>query len=298
MSRIAFATCSPRQPMWEDDLPAAELLEQAGIAVEFAGWDDPEIDWTGFDRVVVRSAWDYDGRLDDFLAWADRVGADRLRNAPEIIRWNADKRYLAELDGAGLPVPPTLLIAPGGRVPQLDGEVVIKPVTGAGARDTGRFGPESQAAALKLLEEFDRRDEVAMMQPYLPEIEVNGEAAVVLFGGQAAYSLNKGAFLEPGSATGADEDGNAAARRDQELVRLVEADPAEVQLAEKAIAWIAARFGQMPLFARVDMVRTGSGVPVLMEVELIEPCLYFGLASSLDVPGAEAFAAAVIAELG
>ena len=298
MTRIAFATCFPRQVMWEDDLPAAELLDEAGITVEFVAWDDPDTDWAGFDRVIVRSAWDYSSRLGDFLSWTDQVGPDRLRNSPEIIRWNSDKRYLAELDGGGLPVPPTLLVAPGGRVPELSGEFVIKPVTGAGARDTGRFGNDSAVAALELLKELGERDEVAMVQPYLPEIEINGETAVVLFGGRVAYALRKRAFLPPGSVAPTDENGVAEAMGDEDLVSITDARQTEVDLAEKTVAWIAARFGQMPLFARVDMVLTGSGLPVLIEVELIEPCLYLGQAAALETPGAEAFAAAVIAELG
>jgi len=298
MTRIAFATCFPRQAMREDDLPAAELLVEAGVAVEFVAWDDPEADWTAFDRVIVRSAGDYDLRLEQFLSWADEVGPGRLRNGPETIRWNSDRRYLAELDGGGLPVPPTLLVAPGGRIPELDGEFVIKPVTGADVRDTGRFGNDSLAAALDLLEKLGEQDEVAMVQPYLPEIEVNGETAVVLFGGRVEYALRKRAFFPPGSVVPADETGVAAAMPEDDPIRLTEASPAELELAEKAIAWIAARLGQMPLFARVDMVLTGSGQPVLMEVELIDPCLYFGQAASLETPGAEAFAAAVIAELG
>ncbi|MEX0620657.1 MAG: hypothetical protein WD181_03675 [Solirubrobacterales bacterium] len=298
MTRIAFATCLPRQAMWEDDLPAADILGEAGIPVEFIAWDEPDVDWEEFDRVIVRSAWDYDLRLEEFLDWTDRVGSDRLRNAPEIIRWNSDKRYLAELDGGGFPVPPTLLVAPGGRIPELDGEVVIKPVTGAGARDTGRFGNDSSAAALDLLEKLGERNEVAMVQPYLPEIEVNGETALVLFGGRVSYALRKRAFLPPDSVAPVDETGLAVAMREDDLVLLDEAQPVEKELAEKTVAWIAARFGQMPLFARVDVILTGSGEPVLMEVELIEPCLYFGQAAALETPGAEAFAAAVIAELG
>lgn len=298
MTRIAFATCSPKQAMWEDDLPAAAVLKEAGLSVEFIAWDDPGADWSVFDRVIVRSAWDYSPRLEDFLSWVDRVGPERLRNSPETIRWNSDKRYLAELDGGGLPVPPTLLVAPGGRVPELDGDYVIKPVIGAGARNTGRFGSDSTAAALELLAMLGERDEVAMVQPYLPEIEVNGETSVVLFGGQFAYALRKRAFLEPGMVAPADANGVAVAMLDEDLVSIAEADPSEVALAEKTIAWIAARFGQMPLFARVDMVLTASGQPVLMEVELIEPCLYFDQAAALEIPGAEAFAAAVIAELG
>jgi hypothetical protein len=137
-----------------------------------------------------------------------------------------------------------------------------------------------------------------MVQPYFHEIELNGETSIVLFGGRFAYALNKRAFLPPGEVAPADETGVAAAMREEDLVRLADARPAEVELAEKTVAWVAARFGRMPLFARVDMVLTGSGQPVLMELEMIEPCLYFGLAADLETSGAEAFAAAVIAELG
>jgi len=297
MSRIAFATCSPRQPMWEDDQRAADALAEAGVEVDFIAWDNPDAGWESYERVVIRSAWDYGDRLEEFLAWTEKVGEQRLRNTPEVVRWNSDKRYLAELDGGGMPVPPTLLVAPGGRVPEVTGEIVIKPITGSGARDTGRFTPEAAPAALALLERLAARDEIAMVQPYFDEIELNGETAAVLFGGRFAYALNKGAFLAPDEVLPPDPTGAAAAARDAQLVRPVEALPQEVELAEKTIAWIAARFGRLPLFARVDMVRTGSGQPVLMEVELIEPCLYLGLASGLETPGAEAFAAAVIAEL-
>ncbi len=115
MSRIAYATCDPRQPQWEDDQLSAEILNGHGVEVEFVAWDDPVVEWDSFDRVVIRSTWDYGSRLDEFLAWADRVGPARLRNQPDLVRWNTDKRYLAELDGGGLPVPPTMLIAPGAR---------------------------------------------------------------------------------------------------------------------------------------------------------------------------------------
>ena len=68
-------------------------------------WDDPAVDWDAFDLTVVRSTWDYVGRRDEFLAWAESV--PRLHNPAEVLRWNTDKRYLAELTEAGLPVVPT-----------------------------------------------------------------------------------------------------------------------------------------------------------------------------------------------
>ncbi len=298
MSRIAFATCSPRQAMWEDDLAASSVLGEAGFEVEFVAWDDPEADWELFDRVIVRSVRDYSTRIEEFLGWTDSVGTARLRNSPEMIRWNSDKRYLAELDGAGLPVPPTLLVAPGGRIPELHGEFVIKPLVGAGARDTGRFGPEAVPAAVELLTRLGESDEIAMVQPYLEEIETGGETSIVVIGGQVGWAVNKGSFLAPDSIVPDDPEGVAAAERDEELVRLVEPQPAEVELAQRTVAWLASRFGSTPLFARVDMVSSESAAPVILELELIEPSLYLGWAAGLDFPGAEAFAAAVIADLG
>ena len=298
MSRVAFATCAPRQPMWEDDLATAAVLGQAGVEVEFLAWDEPDADWSACDRVIVRSTWDYDARLEEFLAWVDSVGAARLRNSPEMIRWNSDKRYLAELDGAGLPVPPTLLVAPGGRIPDLHGEFVIKPLVGAGARDTGRFGPEAAPAAIELLTRFDERDEIAMVQPYIEEIEAEGETSIVVISGQVAWAVNRGSFLAPDSVVPEDPEGIAAAGRDEQLVRPVEPRPEEAELAHRTVAWLSSRFGTTPLFARVDMVNTDSAGPVLIELELIEPCLYLGWAAGLDFPGAEVVAAAVIADLG
>src|SRR5437763_1977047 len=83
------------------ELKAAQLPEATPVV-----WDDAEVDWAAFDLVVVRSTWDYTGRRDAFVAWAQSVGR-RLVNPPEVIRWNTDKRYLADLEEVGLPIVPT-----------------------------------------------------------------------------------------------------------------------------------------------------------------------------------------------
>lgn len=297
-SRVAYVTSEPRMPQWEDDQLSAEVLAARGITVEFVAWDDPGADWDPYDLVVVRSPWDYGERIEEFLAWADTISSEKLRNGSDILRWNTDKRYLAELDASGLPVPATILIAPHGPVPDFGGEVVIKPVTGAGARDTGRFGEASRAEALELLARLGDRDEVAMIQPYLSEIEEAGERAVLFFGGRFAYALNKKAFLPAVGVAPADTgSGIATAMLDDELVTLTEATEAEIDLGLKTIAWLANRFGRMPLYARIDMVTTRDGSPVLMEVELTEPSLYLAQTDSLEVHGAVMFADAVEREL-
>lgn len=299
MSRVAYATCrEPRPQGWDDDRLSAQVLAGRGVTVEFVAWDDPDVEWEDFDLVVVRSTWDYASRLDEFLAWCERVGPDRLRNVPAMIRWNSDKRYLAELDGAGLPVPPTALVAPGGPVPELGGRVVIKPVTGAGARDTGVFDDESRDEAAALIARLGAQDEIAMIQPYIPWIDERGETAVVFFGGRFAYALRKKPFL-PESGVAPVEPGTnvAAGMFDPDLVSPADASEAEVALGSEAVAWLARRFGAVPLYARVDMVSSPKGEPVLMEVEVTEPSLYLAQAAGLEVPGAELFAAAVEASL-
>jgi glutathione synthase/RimK-type ligase-like ATP-grasp enzyme len=296
--RIAFVTCQPRQEGWEDDRLSAELLGARGIEVEFVAWDDPAVEWESFDLAVVRSTWDYTQRLEEFLAWTERVGPERLRNVPAMLRWNTDKRYLAELDGAGLPVPPTALVAPGGPAPPFGGKVVIKPVLGAGARDTGIFDEENEAEGLALLEKLGAQDEIAMIQPYIPWIEERGETAVIFFGGHFAYALKKKAFL-PESGVAPARPGTTVAEGmfDEDLMSLAEATEAEIDLGSKAVAWLARRFGSVPLYARIDMVSSPAGEPVLMEVEVTEPSLYLELAAGRDPSGAELFAAAVEATL-
>lgn len=133
--KIAFATC----PAWPGGFP--DDHEAAALAgAEWRLWDDPTVDWEAYDRVVLRSVWDYTQRIDDFLAWCERVGPERLRNTPELVAFNADKRYLGEL---GVPIVPTAFVGPDGPPPAFEGEVVVKPNVSAGARDTGRFPPST-----------------------------------------------------------------------------------------------------------------------------------------------------------
>ena len=90
----------------------------------------------------------------------------RFDNAPALVRWNSDKRYLADLAAAGLPVVETDLVEPGEPLPELDGEVVVKPSVSAGGRDTGRFGPAAHDLARELIEQIQASGRAAMVQPF------------------------------------------------------------------------------------------------------------------------------------
>jgi glutathione synthase/RimK-type ligase-like ATP-grasp enzyme len=260
--RVALATAGIHPRGYEeDDLASA-------VGATWAAWDDPSVDWSAFDLVVVRSTWDYLDRAGEFLAWARRV--PRLENAAPVLAWNVDKRYLADLAADGVPTVPTRWIAPGTgidpRDPLLRSEHVVKPAVSAGARDTGRFSQRDAAGRDALLERIHASGRTAMVQPFVASVEERGESALVLFEGRLSHAVEKGNALERG----------APPREEMTLppaIRPHEATPQERALAERVTASVRRRFGAVPLYARVDLVDGGDG-PLLLEAELVEPFLF------------------------
>ena len=289
--KIAIATCALLPEGHEYDRPLIPALQQAGAKVTLEVWDDPGVSWHDYDRVVVRWPWDYTHKRDAFVEWAESVG-DRLHNRPAVLRWNSEKSYLTDLAAAGLPVVDTTLVRPGDPMPELRGEVVVKPTVSAGARDTGRFGAAVHHEARALIERLTGAGRTAMVQPYLPAVEARGETAIVMFAGRESHVLRKRAVLAPDEeAPLADHElGSAQVMFDPELVVPGEANEAERALAARVIAYVAERFGETPLYARVDMLPDAGGAPVLLELEAIEPALYLA-----TTPGAaERLAAAIL----
>lgn len=272
MTRVCFATCADLPDGFEDDHAAA-----AAVGATYEVWNDPDVDWARYDRVVVRSTWDYTLHVDDFVAWADRVGAERLRNLPGLLRWNSDKTYLADLAGAGIPTVPTTYVLPGDGLPVLAGEVAVKPTVSAGGRDTGRFGPGHHDEAHALIEAIHASGRTAMVQPYLASVDRVGETAIVVLGGEVSHVLHKRAVLRPDEVAPVDASRGdfapAEVMFDDDLVTPGAADDDQRALADEVSFELGRRFGP-PLYLRVDMVHDDDGQPVLLEIEAVEPCLY------------------------
>lgn len=280
--RIAFATCATLPAGFEDDDEAAEIL-----GAERVVWNDPDVDWSVYDHVVIRSTWDYTLHRDDFVAWVRSLG-DRVSNGADLVAFNSDKAYLGTLQA---PTVPTAYVVPGGELPDLRGEVVVKPTVSAGGRDTGRFDADHHDGARELIARINGSGRVAMVQPYVEGVDAQGETAVVFIDGEISHTLHKKPVLrEQGPAELADPDdpsSSAAVMSDDDLVTAAEAAEAFLDLARGVFGDIAGRFGT-PLYTRVDMVPGPSG-PLVMEIEAVEPCLYLRLA-----PGAaDRLAAAV-----
>lgn len=295
MPHVLLASCAEARGHDDDEPLLAAALADLGVTAAAADWADPRVDWASAALVVVRSTWDYARRRTEFLAWSRAVEErTALLNPAAVIEWNTDKRYLRELHDAGLPTVPTHWAE---RPEQLEealrawpGDVVVKPVVSAGARDTGRFGPDERAAARQLAERILTGAEgvpgrAVMVQPYLERLEDDGETGLVYIEGTYSHAFRKGALL----AAGPLGPGLFAA----EEIEPREAAPRERHLGDRVLAAVVARTGGVPLYARVDLVPDDDGHPQVIEVELTEPSLNFSTAAG----SAARFAAAITARL-
>ena len=134
MARVALATYSKAPALAPDDQLLVPALANLGIAAGPAIWNDPGVDWAGFDAVIVRSCWDYHRHIGDFRVWVDHLDAIGVRvwNPPATLRWNADKRYLQDLLRRGVSTIPTAWIARGSAA-VIGRDVVIRSLARADA---------------------------------------------------------------------------------------------------------------------------------------------------------------------
>lgn len=271
------------------DEPESALLASALGARKFSArvvaWDDPSVDWSRVRVAVLRATWDYHLRVKEFLAWARRADKrTRLWNPYSLIRWNAHKTYLRDLESRGVAIIPTIWLSRGRQfdlTKLLDkgwSRAVAKPVVSASAYRTSLLRLDTLKHLVQAqfaLDALTAEDEM-MLQPYMPTVETSGERSLVFLDGAFSHAIRRAPAL------GSLADGHATP------VSLPVA-PDEEAFARSVLA--AADIS--PLYARVDVLRDASGTLRLMELELIEPALWVHLA-----PGAtERFAGAIARRL-
>jgi hypothetical protein len=277
--RIAIATCAALPPQFDDDARLIEALSARGADAVHAVWDDPAVRWHEYDRVVIRSTWDYPRKPVAFVAWADMLDA-RLENPARVVRWNSDKHYVADLAAAGIPTVPTRYVEAGDALPALEGEVVVKPAISGGGRLTGRFGSGTHDEARRLIARHHAEGRASMLQPYLASVDTDGETALVFIAGAFSHAAHKRAVLRPDETAPMrdDEIGGAEVMYGSDIVGPGIASEHEIAVGRQAIAYLRDRFGVGPLYARVDVVADGSGEPVILELEAVEPNLFLRFA--------------------
>lgn len=271
--KIALATCDTMPHPDSDDPLLVEALGARGVDVVHAAWDAGDQPFLATDLTVVRSTWDYTRKVDAFIAWAERIDAasgGRLCNPAAVMRWNAHKRYLLELQARGVDVVPTELL-PAGSTVDLERTLrargwtngaVLKPAVSAGSRDTERVHGLDVAAAQVLADRLlPARD--LMVQPFVPGI-ADGELSLIYLEehGRLAFAHAVNKWPARGEFRSQPEFQSRVAR--------VEPPAAWRAAADRVLTLVEQRL----LYARVDLVAGDGGVPWLMELELIEPSLY------------------------
>ena len=293
--RVAVLRCErlPRFVTWEipdveslfgDDRRLIAAFAERGVDAEPVAWTDRHIDWDAYDAAVLRSTWDY---VDDARHFLDVMAAiERSRclllNPADAVRWNADKRYLDDLDRLGVPIVPLVrgMRADAARIQASItqagwDELVLKPAVGVGGSGVVR----ANAASLPHVLDALTPDTEVMVQPFVDAVLDEGELSFIFIGGALSHVLRK-----------------RPARGDFRAHGIYGGSVVAAALPRDDLAQLEAIVARLPfdlLYARIDVVRVDGRLAVL-ELELIEPMLYFDLA-----PGsAGRLADATLARLG
>lgn len=268
--RLAIATSADYPSIQPDDAHLATSLERLGIQPIVCVWNDPDVDWSTFDAVLIRTIWDYFKHHAAFLDWLDRL--DRLGvptiNDSALLRWNSDKRYLLELARQGVAIIPTRL-ANAAELPDVlatmpGQQVVIKPSISGGAWHTLR-GTVGDATFAEVVTQLPR-GYTYLVQPFVSEIVSDGEWSLLYFAGEFSHAVIKrpaaGDYRVQGEFGGSAEP--------------IQPNATTLAAADRALAAVAVIGHGEHAYVRVDGVISGGRFQI-MELELIEPFLHLAV---------------------
>jgi hypothetical protein len=286
MLRLALITSVGASDLGADGDLLLPELGRLGIAGTPVGWG---ADFTpgAFDGAVIRSASDYVDHPRRFLDWcAETSNRMPLANPVDVLAWNSDKRYLRDLERAGVAVIPTLWVGPGEALTEIRWErFVVKPVISAGARASATYGRSGLPEARRHVDAVTAGGVTAMVQPHLTSIDREGEVGVYVIGSEVSHAIRKAGVLRPGVPPAPD----LSLGRHQQVV--------SSPLLEQHVRFARAVLDAVPggpdrlLYARVDMARGEDGELLLLELECIEPRLFLEHAPARAGAVAGAFAA-------
>jgi hypothetical protein len=265
---VALAAAAAFPDLFEEGPLLVAALAEVGLEAETVVWNDPSVRWTDYDLVLANGIWDNIRHVDTFVRWTETLERDgvRVANSPATLRWNLDKRYLGQLEAAGVPAVPTIWVDQPSIV-ELDGEVVIKPTVSGGGHHTARYQSHEHDEARRHIDDLLASGRVAMVQPYQPLVDEEGEVGLIFVGGAYSHAIHKGPMIRRGAGPLDDLIDN------QVVVPTTPADDL-IGLGLQAVTAAEQILGPTT-YARVDTVRGAGGTPLLLELELLDPLLFF-----------------------
>jgi glutathione synthase/RimK-type ligase-like ATP-grasp enzyme len=249
-----------------DDRVLAESIVAAGSEVMPVVWGDR---LPPASTLVIRSTWDYVADPDRFVAWLSALDADGVdvHNPTSLLRWNLHKGYLLDLIGRGVPTVPSVVVSRGhhvelGELMRRHGfeDAVIKPAIGGTARLAVHVDAVGSDSAQRHLDEL-LADEDAIVQRFVPSVPAVGETSVIAIGGVVTHAVHK-------RATAGDWRVHAEFGGSSEPIKVNDRLAAAARIAIAAVK-------PTPTYARVDLVQGPTGELHLIELELVEPELFF-----------------------
>ena len=265
---------NPQNPDWyvsnilKEDGLVKTALENNGFKVTRKSWSDPEFDWSNTKAVLFRTTWDYFDRYAEWKAWLENTNkVTQMINPFSTIQWNMDKHYLGDLKKKGVNIPETLYLERGTQTTLADllketgwNDCILKPCISGAARHTYKLNQnnisEHEATFQQLIAE-----EAFMLQPFQKNVVEKGEVSLMVMGGQFTHAVLK--VAKPGDFRVQDDFGGT--------VHEYTPNKEEIAFAEKAVAACSPQ----PFYARVDVIRDNNDELAVIEMELIEPELWF-----------------------
>lgn len=281
-SRCVFLTMESLENFVVDDNAAVPPLKARGWEVSHISWRDNDVDWGAYEMVIIRTTWDYQQAPRQFIDRLRQIDQQSiLQNSLSLVEWNMDKRYLRDLQQRGIVIVPTIWVDAGTAIDfdhysQLLGSdtLIVKPVISANADFTYRFDRQNfDDLREDFRSAFLTRD--FMIQSFMPAIVTEGEFSLFFFCGKYSHAILK--LPGRGDFRVQEEHGG--------MIQAIEPSRQLRRTADEVLAVIP----ETALYARIDFVRESGEQYCLMELELIEPSLYF----RFDPAAARRFAEAV-----
>jgi glutathione synthase/RimK-type ligase-like ATP-grasp enzyme len=271
MKKIAFLTMDSLENFECYDHLLVRPFNQSGWEVEGISWCKENVNWNDYESVIVRSTWDYQNNHKKFLMVLENINnsSATLFNDFKTIKWNMNKTYLQDIQERGINIVPTIWeknftvekLKKYFAVLSTD-EIIIKPNISANADNTYLLkegGIENFAPILSSVFKSINY----MVQPFMKNIIREGEYSLFYFDGKYSHTILK---------TPKEDDFRVQEEHGGRL-KLINADLQQQKIAQNIIS----KLDPIPLYARVDLVRDHKDSFALMELELIEPSLYFQL---------------------
>ncbi|NJM79236.1 MAG: hypothetical protein HC854_05695 [Flavobacterium sp.] len=275
MTKVALLTCEKFPLLTPSDQLLIPALAKHKIQAKVEIWDNASVNWINYDYLIFRNTWDYYEKEQQFNLWLDQIEKLGIKtlNSLDIIQENKHKFYLKDLQEKGVNIIPTLFQKKTNQldlksiIPKHWKKIVIKPAFSAGSYLTEVFdATEIENINSKYTSIASQKE--LLIQEFKSEIKIEGETSFLFFNKQFSHCVNK----KP-----AENDFRIQVQFGGKYT-LIQPSKALIEQAQK----IVNLFPENLLYTRVDGIIIDNQIH-LMEVECIEPDLYFTLApNALD----------------